>query len=120
MKTSLALAALVLVASPAYAIKVDNLDSRDHVVVFDSAGSQMKETVPAGRSTWFPDEEGTISMLDPEVRQPSKGRIHDDNGLLHGVAGIRTEGIPVSSKDEVAIWQGGEMGIQRRLIRNDW
>ncbi|MEJ0009347.1 MAG: hypothetical protein WDN72_01725 [Alphaproteobacteria bacterium] len=119
MKTGFILAALGLVglsASSAYAIKVTNLDRETHRVAFDSAGSRLVETIPPGRTAFFPEADGTASLLTADPRKPSTGTLHDDNGLLHGFIGAeRTEDIPVSAYDELVIWNSGEMSIQRRF-----
>ena len=110
-----ALAALAF-APDAHAVKVLNLDRHDHVVAFESAGSVQQQTVRAQRSVWFQNMDGMVSLVSAQPVRHGQGTLQHDGGLLRGMIGNRrNQRIPVGPHDELVIWSGGEMSIQRRI-----
>jgi hypothetical protein len=112
-------AAMLLIATPAMAMKITNLDSVDHRVLFTAAGVSQTRDIAAGDTEYFPAQpNGTLSLLSAEHPQPSQGTLHAD-GVLSGIVGAeRTENIPTDSDDNYAIWPGGHLSIQQRMKMN--
>ena len=105
---------LALLAYPAWALKITNLDTVSHRVMFDSAGSQQVETIaPNETMTISGQPAGTLSLLSANPSQPSRGTLYAD-GVLSGVVGaVRSEHIPVNDGDTFAIWPGGKLLLQK-------
>ncbi len=114
MKRALILsAAVVLCASPSFALKVTNLDSMPHRVVFTAAGrDHVQEIAPDATEYFLGQPSGMLSLADGQPK-PSRGTLHAD-GILSGVIGAeRTENIPADTDDVFVIWPGGHMSVQQ-------
>ena len=121
MKTRFACTvAMLAAATTASATEVTNLDTVDHRVLFEVAGSREIRTVPVNETVYFNGEpNGKISLLTAEHPSSGHGPVQAD-GILSGVfAGERTEGIPADADDVLVIWPGGHIGIQMHR-RNGW
>ncbi len=116
MKTSfyLAVFAAAFFAQNAYALKITNLDSVTHTVVYDSSGKPEELTVAPDQSVHFhgrPDGFLSLKPAGEGVRRDS-GNIHAD-GILSGIIGaVRSENIPASANYDFVIWPGGRLMIQ--------
>ncbi len=115
MKKYTFLACLFAFSPAAQALEVTNLDTMDHRVLFEVAGSQQAYEVPVNRTVYIPGQpNGFVSLITAEHPKPSEGVIHSD-GILAGVIGNeRTNGIPVETNDALVIWKGGHINIQQR------
>jgi len=108
-------AVLLLVgAAPAMAMKVTNLDTTPHRVVFESMGvKQVHALAPDESVTIAGQPGGTLSLLSAKPAKPSTGTVHSD-GILRGIVGAaRTENIPAEPGDEFAIWPTGQLLLQK-------
>jgi hypothetical protein len=101
-------------APNAYALKVTNLDTVPHTVVYDSAGKPEEQTIVPNQSINFhgrPDGFLSLKPAGKVVKKPS-GRMHAD-GLLADVVGeSRTEDMPASGNYDFVIWPGSRLMIQ--------
>lgn len=112
MKRVLMLTAAILIASPAFAARVTNLDHVPHVVTFERAGSVQEQTVQPSSSVFFQRADGMVGL---KGGTPGDSRVQSD-GLLRGTIGDgRTTRIPAGPGDEFTIWPGGKMYLQRRI-----
>ena len=107
----LATAALSLLAAPAFAARVTNLDEVAHTVVFENAGSAVEHTIVPNQTAIFPRMDGIIGL---KGGTPTQSTLTSD-GVLQGVIGAaRTGRIPTGPYDDFVIWKGGKMTLQRR------
>lgn len=129
MKTPLLTAAmLALVATPAFALKVTNLDKVPHTVVLSTRG--MAETVviaPNATEIFSGATQGFLSLKDAEEPKGKKGKkkaakkpakddsvVHAD-GMLSGIIGNeRTGGMPTDPLNNYVIWPGGDLRLQSK------
>ncbi len=101
-------------ASPAFALKITNLDNVPHRVVFESAGNRQVESLAPNETVRINAQpDGMLSLLAANSPKPSKGTLHAD-GLLSGIVGaVRSENIPTNDGDEFTIWPGGRLLLQK-------
>ncbi len=109
-------AAALLAASPALAMKVSNLDSVPHRVLFEVSGNREIFAIAPGETHYIAGQpSGTLSLLSAQDPKPSRGTLHAD-GLLSGIVGAeRTDDIPADSDDNFVIWPGGKLSIQQHM-----
>lgn len=113
MKRTIALLTLsAVVASPAWAARVTNLDTVPHVVTFERAGSVQEQTVQPNQTTVFMRADGMVGL---KGGTPGTSRVNSD-GILRGTIGDgRTTQIPAGPGDDFTIWPGGKLYLQRRV-----
>lgn len=115
MKQILWAMCLCCAASPALALKVTNLDTVEHNVQLEAAGSMdVRSIAPAATTTFYGQADGRLSLLSmPPIHAKSTFQA---DGLLSGVIGEgRNQDIPTNGRDEYVIWPGGKMQLQRRM-----
>lgn len=110
-------AVLALVASPALALSVTNLDTVPHRVRLVAAGTSYERAVAPNETTRFEGlPNGTLSLLTSP--QPNEGGALQADGLLRHIIGNgRDQHIPVDGMDDYTIWPGGDLQLQRRMKR---
>lgn len=117
MRYGLMMMAGMLVASPAYAVKVVNLDAVTHTVLFDAAGHVSRQEVQPNGSARFVGAEGLVSLVTPN---PKMGGAINTDGILAGATGARDQNVPVDVDDELTIWPGGRLMLQKRGKRTKY
>lgn len=122
-------AAIALLASPAFALKVTNLDTVPHTVVLSGGGNQQAVVIaPDATEIFSGAAQGFLSLNDAPAVPAKKGKgkkaavkpakhdsvVHAD-GLLSGIIGNeRTDGIPADPLNNYVIWPGGKFTLQSR------
>jgi hypothetical protein len=111
---------LALLASPAMALKITNLDKVEHRVALDERGSQKLVTIAPGRTEYLMGVAGgTLSLVSAPPKR-AKGRVEAD-GVLSGIVGEgRNSGIPADNDHSYTIWPGGKLFVQGRMKRNGY
>ncbi len=111
----IALIAVTSLAFPAAALEVTNLDTHEHRVALDVAGSQEIRTVAAGATEFFVGKpNGFISLLSAKTPKKGKATLQSD-GILSGYIGNgRTSGLPAENRDVFVIWPDGSFTLQQR------
>ncbi len=115
-KITLALAAFgMTVASPAFALKVTNLDTVAHRIVFDSAGSQKTLTLAPDESQYITGSPaGRLSLAG--AGKAGKGSAVETQGILRNYIGNgRNQDVPADPDDQFVIWPGGDLVLQRHI-----
>ncbi len=118
----LASAVLLLAASPAYALKITNLDDVPHMVELSGGGVVERRVIAPDATEIFPGAAlGFLSLVDtsPAASKKSKKPTYDSvvhaDGLLSGIIGNeRTSGIPADPEYNYVIWDGGKLMVQSR------
>ncbi|MFZ4541614.1 MAG: hypothetical protein ACOYNL_07385 [Rickettsiales bacterium] len=127
---SFAVLLVTLVASPALAMKITNLDSVPHRVELTGRGApEVRVIEPNATEYYSGGSQGFLALVDEPA--PAKGKkpaksmkqkdsvVHAD-GLLSGIIGNeRTSGIPADTDSSYVIWPGGNLRVQGRLKMND-
>ncbi len=141
-RISYAALSLALLASPAFALKVTNLDTVAHRVELSGRGSpEVRIIEPNETEQFFGAAQGFLSLLPLEEvateapqskkkakKKPSKkatsakaGSIVHADGLLSGIIGNeRTSGIPADPDHSYTIWRGGKLTVQGRMKRHGY
>ncbi len=114
---------LALLASPAFALRVTNLDKVARTVELAGGGVLEQRTIEPGDTEYFTgSNQGRLSLITPAA-PGKKGRplhhtqdgdttVHAD-GILSGVIGAeRSENIPADPDSDYTIWPGGTLAIQ--------
>jgi hypothetical protein len=105
--------AATLMAAPAFAARVTNLDEVAHTVTFSHAGTVREEVVEPDATVYFPRLDGMVSL---KGGKPASSTLNSSSGLLNGIVGAaRTADIPAGPSDDFVIWKGGELRLQRRV-----
>ncbi|MDX2094816.1 MAG: hypothetical protein SFW64_02600 [Alphaproteobacteria bacterium] len=126
-KLSLAIAALTLAATPAYALRITNLDTVPHRVALTGRGETLTREIPPGETEYLTGAtQGLLSLADnrpaaatnraaKRAVPPPDGAVHAD-GLLSGIIGAaRSTGIPADPDSAYVIWPGGHLQLQSRI-----
>ena len=112
LKSLLVTAVLIGLSRPAGAVRVTNLDTVPHTVIYDAAGSRTTTTIaPDDTVDLIGAPNGTLSLqtMKPKV---ARSTVQAD-GLLSGIIGTaRDQNIPTGSEDEFAIWPDGQLLLQ--------
>lgn len=108
-------AAAFFAATPAYALKVTNLDHVPHTVELAGRGTPETRIIPPGATEHFVGaSQGFLSLKSAQKIKKSHSRVHAD-GLLSGIIGNeRNQGIPADPLDNFVIWPEGKLMIQSR------
>ena len=108
--------ATLLVASPAHALKITNLDTVAHTVELTGRGTVSRYVIqPDATENITGASQGFLSLASVPVKQKAKGALQAD-GLLSGVIGAgRNQQIPVDPLDTYVIWPGGDLRLQGRV-----
>lgn len=106
---------VAVAASPAWALKVTNLDTVPHLILFTVAGKDIQRTVQPNETTRFDGmPNGRLSLLSSPT--PNVGGTLNGTGVLSKYIGNgRDQGVPADQMDEYVIWKGGKMMLQRRM-----
>lgn len=125
-KLSLTIAALTLAATPAYALRITNLDTVPHRVALTGRGETLIHEIPPGETEYLTGAtQGLLSLADDQPAAanraakkavpPPDGALHAD-GLLSGIIGAaRSTGIPADPDSAYVIWPGGRLQLQSRI-----
>lgn len=118
---------LTFVASPAYALRVTNLDDVAHRVALYGRGETVVQDIAPGDTEYFTGgSQGTLSLVAPAAAPGSKAKknnakgshdsvVHAD-GLLSGIIGNeRSDGIPADPDSTYVIWPDGRLRVQSRI-----
>lgn len=118
MKRLIAMGVVLLMAMPAHAVRVTNLDSKTHVVELVYAGTTEKQTVAPDETAYFPvSGDGMLSLISVPPQKPDEALNAD--GILRGIIGaVRTHDIPTIPFGRYVIWPGGELMLQHNQERN--
>ncbi|MFM9889565.1 MAG: hypothetical protein ACKVOE_02815 [Rickettsiales bacterium] len=110
--------AVCSMASPALAMRVINLDTVQHQLVFEAAGTTTPITLAPGEMHNFATTpSGRLSLLSAPM--PKGGTAIQTQGILRDVIGNgRNQDIPADEENEYAIWPGGDLVLQQRIRRN--
>lgn len=104
-----------LLAYPAMALEITNLDSIEHRVLFEVAGSREVRSVAPGRTEFFIGQpNGFVSLLSAKNPKIAKGALQSDGLLSNYIGNGRTSGMPAEGRDVFVIWPNGDFGIQQR------
>ena len=126
---------LALLASPAFALKVTNLDSVARTVQLTGVGAPDVRTIqPNGTEYFTGASNGMLSLVEPAQAAPKAEKhgkhgkaakkavveakhdsvVHAD-GVLSGIIGNeRSENIPADPDSNYTIWPGGKLNVQSR------
>ena len=120
MKTmSLIAVTVMLAASPAFALRVTNLDTVPQTVELSGGGQHERRTIQPNDTEYFTgDSYGRLSIIPAnapkgKTRPAEDSTVHAD-GLLSGIIGAeRNTDIPTDPDSDYAIWPGGKLQVQR-------
>ena len=123
---------LVLMASPAFALKVTNLDNVARTVELSGTGAPEQRVIQPNATEYFTGAaHGRLSLVEPEKKAAPSGKkgkpakkekpeakhdsvVHAD-GLLSGIIGNeRSTNIPADPDSSYTIWPGGHLNVQAR------
>jgi hypothetical protein len=111
-----------LMAGPAFALKVTNLDNVVRTVELSGAGTPQVRVIQPNATEYFTGAaHGRLSLVEPEKKgkatkkvKPHDSVVHAD-GLLSGIIGNeRSENIPADPDSSYTIWPGGKLNVQSR------
>lgn len=131
---SYAALSLVVLASPAFALRVTNLDTVAHRVELSGRGAPEVRVIQPNATEFFAGaSHGFLALVDApnapkatskkwpqKVRKPAAqdNVVHAD-GMLSGIIGNeRTSRIPADPDNNYTIWPGGRMVVQGRMKNN--
>ncbi len=120
--THMAVLSLVVMANPAFALKVTNLDRVVHTVELSGAGVAQKRVIQPNATEFFTGaSHGRLSLVTPNATKgiAASAKTQEStvaaDGLLSGVIGIaRTRNIPADPDSSYVIWPGGSLNVQSR------
>lgn len=117
-RISMTALALVLVASPAFALRVTNLDKVAQTVELTGGGQTERRTIQPNDTEYFTgNSNGRLSLIDTSAGKgkhavPDDSTVHAD-GMLSGVIGAeRNTNIPTDPDSDYTIWPGGHLQVQ--------
>ena len=120
----LSVSAVLLMALPAYALKVTNLDTVPHTVVLSAVGESEQHVIAAGATEQFTGATyGSLALADrpaaaaakPGKKKSSRNVVQSD-GVLSGYIGNESvDRIPTDPDNNYVIWPGGELHVQSRI-----
>ena len=111
---ALAVTSAVLSASPAFAMRITNLDKVTQIVEVQSGGQKERRTIEPGDTEYFTgNSTGLLSLVAAKPKAAGdESTVHAD-GLLSGVIGAeRNTNIPIDPANDYTIWPGGKLSIQ--------
>ena len=105
-------AVLALLAVPAHALRVTNLDDVPHMVALEHAGATETRQIQPDETVQFPiNNDGMLSLLS--VKERSEGGTLNADGLLREIIGaVRTDNIPTVPHGRYVIWPSGKLMLQ--------
>ena len=106
--------AVVLVASPAFAMRITNLDKVPQTVALTSDGQTERHTIEPGDTEYFTgNSTGLLSLVAAKPKVAGDDSTVHSDGLLAGIVGAeRNTNIPVDPMNDYTIWPGGKLSIQ--------
>ncbi len=106
----------VLMASPALALKVTNLDQVPHTVQLTGSGAPEQRLIaPNATENFTGAAQGFLSLADRPVNA-SQGSVVQMDGLLAGVIGNgRRDQVAADPDNSYVIWPGGDLRLQSRI-----
>lgn len=116
---SLVSLAVMLAATPAFAMEVTNLDKVAHKVELSGTGAPEVRVIEPNETEYFTGAvHGFLAIVDDAPTKTKKKKhssvVHMD-GMLSGVVGNeRTDGIPADAQNNYVIWEGGKIALQSR------
>ena len=115
----LAATAVSLLASPAWALRITNLDKVPHTITYETLGNVFERTIAPNATTRFDGlPNGRLSLVTAAVKKQG-GPVEGTGIITKYIGNGRNQGIPADIRDDYVIWPGGEIGIQRRM-KNNW
>jgi hypothetical protein len=133
---------LAILASPAFALKITNLDTVAHRVELSGRGEpEVRLIQPNATENFFGAAQGFLALVPPEevavAEQKSKkksrkkrretpastqaGSVVNADGILSGIIGNgRTSRIPADPDHSYTIWPAGKLTVQGRMKRNGY
>lgn len=105
----------MLLAAPAYAMKITNLDHVPHTVeVWVAGSSQTRVIQPNATEIFGGTTQGRLSLKTaPEIK---RGGVVQTQGMLSRYIGNgRNQDVPFDPNDNYTIWPGGEIALQSRV-----
>ena len=117
---TLAMLAISLAATPAFAMEVTNLDKVAHKVALTGTGQPEIRLIEPNKTEYFTGGvHGFLAIVDDVTPAPKKKSKHSSvvhmDGMLSGVVGNeRTDGIPADAQNNYVIWEGGKIALQSR------
>lgn len=111
----LATVAISMISSPALALRVTNLDSVPHTIVYVAAGQAYERTIAPNGTTRFDGlPNGRLTLASSP--NPKHGGAVEGTGIItRSIGKGRDQGLPVDMADDYVIWKGGDLQIQRRM-----
>lgn len=118
--------ALVLATSPAFALKITNLDKVPHTVQITGNGDPQRRVIQPDATEYFTGSTtGTLSLLEtPEpakkgkaAKKPTKDSVVHADGMLSGIIGNERDSMPADADNNYVIWPGGDLRVQSRVKR---
>lgn len=109
---------VALVAAPAHALKITNLDTVAHTVELVGRGVPQRYTIPPGETEYVTGaSQGFLSLVTAPVKKKTNSSVNAD-GLLSGIIGAaRNQNIPADPMDNFTIWPEGKLMLQSRTKR---
>ncbi len=113
MKKYMLVLAIPLVAFPAYALRVTNLDKVPHNVALTGNGAPQVRSIAPNATEYFTGAaHGFLSLADGAAKPQHDSVVHAD-GVLSGIIGNeRSEQIPADPDSDYTIWPGGKLSVQ--------
>jgi len=124
---------LALMASPAFALKVTNLDTVAHHVELSGRGAPEVRLIESNATEFFAGAaQGFLALVDapdaPKTQlkkgkknaaKPARDSVVHADGILSGIIGTtRTSRIPADPDNNYTIWPGGRLFVQGRMKNN--
>ena len=133
-RISYAALSLALLAFPAFALKVTNLDTVAHRVELSGRGAPEVRVIEPNATEYFSgasqgflalvdDVDSAKTMAKKAAKRATKPAAHDSvvhaDGVLSGIIGNeRTNRIPADPDNRYTIWPDGKLTVQGRMKNN--
>ncbi len=106
--------AVVALSHSASAVRVTNLDTLPHMIIYEAAGHITNVAIPVGETVHIMGAPNGILSLKTSSPKAAKSTLQAD-GLLSGIVGVgRNQNIPASNEDDFVIWPGEQLMLQHR------
>lgn len=107
--------AFLLSAGSAHAaLKVTNLSTDTHTVLFDSAGSKKEYVIAPDATVYITGSDGRLSLKDAKPTAGDSTIIGTRSTFFGYTDTARSQGAPASQMDEFVIWPDGRLMFQKR------
>ncbi len=112
-----------LIAAPAWALKITNLDKVPHRVELSGNGApQVMDIAPDATEYFIGAAHGFLALKDGPVKpkKPAHDSMVHADGMLSGIIGNEREAeIPADPDNNYAIWPGGKLRVQSRIKHSE-